>query len=164
MNEQILTPFQWDQLSRRITSHTVGGILTTDKLPGTHIDDRTRSYVFDRDRHRCVYCKADTYLQCDHVIPLAHGGPGIKENVVLACESCNTIKSNSFRIDFLTTAFNHLLYCGENIDWIDKIFSVDIEEEYECLMCQEVFLSTIQDDFCSDQCEFDFDDEFEGED
>ena len=55
---------------------------------------------------KCTYCKRDTLKgsRCrindpltrtwDHVIPLSRGGPDTKENRVLACLRCNSIKGN----------------------------------------------------------------------
>lgn len=159
---RLLTPKQLDVLSKRITAHPKGA------LPNSDITPKLRCYIYQRDEGLCVYCKSDTYLQCDHVIPISHGGPGIKENTVLACQSCNSLKTNSFRIDFLTVAFNHLLYVGESIDWMDKIFTTEDEDEElkadkesECLMCQEEMCYHENLDFCSISCENDFYYEFE---
>jgi hypothetical protein len=52
----------------------------------------TRSRVFERDNFRCVYCKSDKDLHCDHVIPITRGGKSTPENLVTACMSCNTSK------------------------------------------------------------------------
>lgn len=50
-----------------------------------------------RDGFRCRYCGATphrVYLEVDHVIPRAHGGPTTMDNLVTACGSCNVGKSD----------------------------------------------------------------------
>lgn len=49
--------------------------------------------------HRCRYCQKQTKLTVDHVIPLSKGGEHTKENVVPACQSCNSKKRD--RLDWL---------------------------------------------------------------
>lgn len=165
-NQNILTKTTWKKLADLISVHPKGA------LPHSHISDSLRSYVFERDEGLCIYCKSDAYIQCDHVIPVSHGGPAIRENIVLACQSCNMIKTNSFDISFLTIAFNHLLYVGESINWIDKIFSNSEEEEEayeeidetiesECLMCNQIFTDYEIEDFCCYNCEYNFEQEFD---
>jgi 5-methylcytosine-specific restriction endonuclease McrA len=57
----------------------------------------TRFNVFLRDRWQCQYC-ADTFktheLTFDHVIPRSRGGRTNWENIVAACQKCNTQKGN----------------------------------------------------------------------
>lgn len=57
------------------------------------IPKRLRFEVFKRDAFRCVYCGAtpsDTVLlECDHVEPVAEGGPTEMDNLVTACRNCN---------------------------------------------------------------------------
>lgn len=48
-------------------------------------------------RNRCAYCHTLTAitgarLVIDHIIPEAAGGPTIRENLCLACHSCNEFK------------------------------------------------------------------------
>lgn len=57
----------------------------------------TRFNVFLRDRWTCQYCatKHKTRdLTFDHVIPRSRGGATTWENIVAACQSCNTLKGN----------------------------------------------------------------------
>lgn len=54
--------------------------------------------ILEKYNHRCAYC--DIEFDCenlptkDHLIPISRGGHNIKENVVPACQSCNSRKSN----------------------------------------------------------------------
>lgn len=43
--------------------------------------------------HRCAYCGADGRMTQDHVIPLILGGGTTPENIVPACQPCNSRKS-----------------------------------------------------------------------
>ena len=57
----------------------------------------TRFNVFLRDRFRCQYCgerHAPSELTFDHVVPRSRGGRTTWDNVVAACEPCNTAKDN----------------------------------------------------------------------
>lgn len=62
------------------------------------ISKRLRFEVLRRDDHTCRYCgaKADggAQLVVDHVIPEALGGRTEPENLVTACEPCNSGKSS----------------------------------------------------------------------
>lgn len=53
-----------------------------------------RSFVYQRDGHRCVYCGAHQNLSLDHVVPLSRGGSNDLDNLATACRSCNSQKSN----------------------------------------------------------------------
>ena len=58
-----------------------------------------RSLVFDeKEKMRsavvCAYCGATGRLSADHLIPTSKGGPDNGSNLVRACRSCNSSKSN----------------------------------------------------------------------
>jgi 5-methylcytosine-specific restriction endonuclease McrA len=53
-----------------------------------------RRNVLKRDHHTCQYCGSTKRLTLDHVIPRAQGGLHTWQNVVTACESCNSRKGN----------------------------------------------------------------------
>ena len=53
--------------------------------------------VFLRDSFKCQYCDIDlTYATAtlDHVLPISKGGDTSFENVVTACQPCNSAKGN----------------------------------------------------------------------
>lgn len=53
--------------------------------------------LFSRDRQLCAYCGQRfpiKELSRDHVVPVSRGGRNTWTNVVTACRSCNTCKSN----------------------------------------------------------------------
>jgi 5-methylcytosine-specific restriction endonuclease McrA len=63
----------------------------------------TNTFLFARDHYRCQYCgrtsaelKPREALTRDHLIPMSRGGTNEWTNVVTACSTCNTRKSNHF--------------------------------------------------------------------
>jgi 5-methylcytosine-specific restriction endonuclease McrA len=53
-----------------------------------------RREVLRRDNHTCQYCGVTKKLTLDHVIPRSKGGLHTWDNVVAACEGCNSIKGD----------------------------------------------------------------------
>lgn len=61
------------------------------------ISKRLRYEILRRDSYRCRYCgrgTEETTLVVDHVTPVALGGKTIPENLVAACQACNTGKTS----------------------------------------------------------------------
>lgn len=54
----------------------------------------TRQNIFKRDKFACQYCGSGKNLTLDHIIPRSRGGKTSWSNLVTACKSCNTAKSN----------------------------------------------------------------------
>jgi 5-methylcytosine-specific restriction endonuclease McrA len=55
----------------------------------------TRRNMLKRDRHQCQYCgKTQGPMTADHVVPRDMGGKDTWENLVCACDECNTKKAN----------------------------------------------------------------------
>ncbi|MEZ4771693.1 MAG: HNH endonuclease [Bacteroidia bacterium] len=54
----------------------------------------SRQNIFKRDRNRCVYCGTKDTLTIDHVIPKSMGGRDSWDNLVTACQRCNSKKGN----------------------------------------------------------------------
>ncbi|MDM9383123.1 HNH endonuclease [Chlorogloeopsis sp. ULAP01] len=53
-----------------------------------------RREVLRRDRYSCQYCGSSKNLTLDHVIPRSRGGQHTWDNVVAACERCNSSKGD----------------------------------------------------------------------
>jgi 5-methylcytosine-specific restriction endonuclease McrA len=53
-----------------------------------------RREVLRRDKHACQYCGSTKKLTLDHVIPRSKGGKHTWDNVVTACERCNSQKGD----------------------------------------------------------------------
>jgi len=43
-------------------------------------------------KYKCVYCGERKVLAQDHIIPISKGGHHVKENIIPACQSCNSKK------------------------------------------------------------------------
>lgn len=57
----------------------------------------TNKTLFGRDRHICAYCGnhfTSNNLSRDHIVPVSRGGINSWMNVVTACKTCNSRKSN----------------------------------------------------------------------
>lgn len=68
------------------------------KKPPMAVSKRLRYEVLRRDNHTCRYCGAtapDVPLRVDHVTPVALGGTDTPDNLVTACEPCNSGKSST---------------------------------------------------------------------
>lgn len=54
----------------------------------------SRHNVYKRDGYRCGYCGSRDMLTLDHVFPKSRGGKDSWQNLVTACQKCNTYKGN----------------------------------------------------------------------
>ena len=54
-----------------------------------------KSYVWHRDRQKCVYCGSNVNTEYDHIIPFSWGGSNSPQNVQILCRKCNRRKSAS---------------------------------------------------------------------
>lgn len=57
---------------------------------------KLRYEVLRRDNYTCRFCGSsapDVHLEIDHVIPRAHGGMDLAENLQALCDDCNAGKS-----------------------------------------------------------------------
>jgi tellurite resistance protein len=59
-----------------------------------HIPREVRQRVWQRYGGRCAECQATSYLEFDHIIPVARGGSNMDANVQLLCRMCNSKKSD----------------------------------------------------------------------
>lgn len=58
---------------------------------------------YDSYGEKCMYCSKQLNIRtiaCDHIVPLAKGGPSILSNLQLICRTCNTRKGPLNEIDF----------------------------------------------------------------
>lgn len=62
-----------------------------------------RQAVFARDAFRCVYCGTTERLSLDHVEPVIAGGTDDMENLVTACQPCNSSKGARPLAEWLAT-------------------------------------------------------------
>lgn len=57
---------------------------------------KEREIIYERDNYSCVFCGSTYALGVAHYIPRSKSGLGIKENGVLACQTCH------YKLDFGT--------------------------------------------------------------
>lgn len=57
----------------------------------TDIPMKVKKIVWERDKHRCIYCHTPVPLSCanSHYIKRSQLGLGIPENIVCACTKCH---------------------------------------------------------------------------
>jgi 5-methylcytosine-specific restriction endonuclease McrA len=59
------------------------------------LDPRLKMSIFARDKGCCVYCgRSGLTLTVDHVVPRSRGGLDVFNNLVAACETCNSRKGS----------------------------------------------------------------------
>ena len=63
------------------------------------VNKRLRWAILRRDNFQCRYCGATAHagavLEVDHVAPRSRGGKDVPQNLVTACDSCNSGKSDT---------------------------------------------------------------------
>ena len=76
----------------------ISKFFTDNKKRRTPISNKLRFEIFTRDKHKCQYCGrtvADgVKLEIDHKTPIAEGGTDNYDNLITACNECNSGKSN----------------------------------------------------------------------
>lgn len=97
------------------------------------VSKRLRYEVLRRDSHTCRYCGAsapDVLLRVDHVTPVALGGTDTPENLVTACDPCNSGKSSTIegfvaqaRAEVVPPSVEVLADEAERL-WLDAYISV----------------------------------------
>ena len=88
------SPFEYD--GRRVKRPAVVQLLTFVGL-GKLKPSLSRRNLFVRDKFGCQYCGERLSIKSgtlDHVLPKSRGGEWSWENLVVACEDCNTKKAD----------------------------------------------------------------------
>ena len=77
----------------------------------TDINSKVKVRVWERDNHRCIFCKTLVtwhYAFC-HYIPRSAGGLGIEENIFTGCEDCHREQENGLNtLEYEEKAKRHL--------------------------------------------------------
>ena len=79
----------------RVRQRAVPPQPVSGRTPGI-VTPTDRMFVFDRDRLACFYCDDQLSVETatvDHVVPRLHGGSHDVENLVTACQPCNSSKN-----------------------------------------------------------------------
>lgn len=63
------------------------------------IPKKTKLAVWERDNHRCIFCKTlvPWYLANSHLIKRSHGGLGIEQNILTNCYNCHKLLDDSIK-------------------------------------------------------------------
>lgn len=87
---------RWEIRSPSIVLHVPEHIRLTSQNPERHwkVPAVNRREILRRDGHTCQYCGSTRYLTIDHVTPRSRGGQHTWDNVVAACERCNSTKGD----------------------------------------------------------------------
>ena len=125
-------------------------------------------WKMQRGQH-CFYCgKDDEKLTVDHIFPRSKDGEDTADNVVLACRSCNSSKSNLDLLEWYSKRemgwplpyifayyFKHVYLYAVNHDLLDKtseaIDAMDLPFKYEYmpLLYPDAYLEDLQEVFNS---------------
>ena len=87
---------QWEVRSPSVVLQIPEHIRLTSGNPERHwkAPPVNRREIFRRDHHTCQYCGSTKHLTLDHVIPRSKGGTHTWDNVVTACNRCNSSKGD----------------------------------------------------------------------
>jgi len=93
-------------------------------------DPSRRIEILVRDHKACVYCTStlteDNYV-LDHLVPVSKGGTNRKHNLVAACDSCNSRRSDSEPVEFLRSNYRHQLLTQEEFlqqkDYVEALLA-----------------------------------------
>lgn len=99
------------------------------------VSNRLRYEVFSRDRFTCRYCGAYApyaVLEVDHIEAKSRGGKDVLENLVTACRTCNSGKSDAVPPSWLPAAIEQ-----ETRRWLDQPQEADEEDLAEMERYQE---------------------------
>lgn len=71
------------------------------RTKATAIQKNVKDVVWERDKHRCIFCKKIVPKRCAnaHFIPRSAGGRGIEENIFTACDFCHPEQDNGLNTE-----------------------------------------------------------------
>jgi hypothetical protein len=121
-----------EQMNVETTIEVESSALIPEHRPA--ISKKLRFEVFKRDSFTCQYCgkrAPDVVLHCDHVKPVAEGGPTDMLNLVTACIDCNLGKGARELSDdaALTRQLNQLASLQERREQIEMMLAWQSELE-----------------------------------
>lgn len=114
--------------------------LSFAKEQQSRMDRRGRFQILHRDRFACRYCGARPgadLLEVDHLVPRSMGGLDRRENLVAACRTCNSRKSDAiiFPHDLIERSdgdqwFVHKTFGCWSVVFSDKCIGIDNDFGY----------------------------------
>lgn len=121
----------WNVASGRQSQLVIQPIIALRGTPAVNLFDVvptvTKPKLLRRDRYTCAYCAQafqEKDLQAEHVTPASKGGPYSWMNLVSACASCNSRKSDRspeqakmplVYLPYVPSRFEDFLLAGRNI-------------------------------------------------
>jgi len=61
----------------------------SERTKACMISKKTKSIVYDRDKHCCIFCGSPYAMPEAHFIPRSLGGLGVPENILTVCRPCH---------------------------------------------------------------------------
>lgn len=122
------------------------------------ISKKLRFEVFKRDSFTCQYCgrKApDVILECDHIVPVAEGGPTNMLNLITSCQECNRGKGKRTLTD--AQAVRTQREQMEKLNAIREQTEMLIEWRKELIKSEEAQIDAVEDlisKLCAEDCAF----------
>jgi hypothetical protein len=90
----------------------------------------------------CVFCRLPSDLTTDHLIPKSRGGDDSADNVVLACQSCNTSKGDKGVFEWLGLKEKdklHRLVAGKYLKQLltlhEQAGTIDVSKDQITVLC-----------------------------
>ena len=88
--------------------NNISNIITNDCLEDFYTNPDKRIEIFERDGKKCFYClcelKNNTFY-LDHIFSRSQGGENYKSNLITACKTCNSKKSDKDAETFLLDSY-----------------------------------------------------------
>ena len=91
-------------------------------MSSIYVSPELRRQIAEDAQHRCGYCQSDESLtgspySIDHIIPVAAGGPTVRDNLWLACRSCNEFKHSRTQAEDPQTGGQTPLFDPRHQNW-----------------------------------------------
>lgn len=88
----------------------------------TDISPKVKVKVWERDNHRCIFCKTivSWNYACCHYIPRSAGGLGIEKNIFTACEDCHREQDNGSNTNVMDEYVKQYLKSIYDSNWNEE--------------------------------------------
>lgn len=98
----------------------------TKQTKATSISQKTKAIVWERDKHCCIVCGSQCAFPEAHVfVSRAHGGMGVKENIVTLCRECHRKLDNKAEKEHnfvKETVYNYMFEKYPNLEIGDLVY------------------------------------------
>jgi len=98
----------------------------------------------------CVFCRSTSDLTTDHLIPRSRGGDDSADNLVLACQSCNTSRGEKGVFEWLGLKEKdklHRLVAGKYLKQLlilhDQVGTLEIAKDQIIILCERCTLPNV---------------------